>query len=104
MPGAARLAGEACLRAGAGLVTIATRTANVAAIVGTVRNSSAMVGGRNGDRSLIERATSSRWPGSRTGNWAKSLFERVIASARPLLIDATRCTARGAPMKRADWY
>ena len=34
MAGAARMAGEAALRAGAGLVTVATRTENVAAIVG----------------------------------------------------------------------
>ena len=34
MAGAARMAGEAALRAGAGLVTVATRSENVAAIVG----------------------------------------------------------------------
>ena len=34
MAGAARMAGEAALRAGAGLVTVATRPENVAAIVG----------------------------------------------------------------------
>ena len=32
MPGAARLAGEACLRVGAGLVTVAVAPENVAAI------------------------------------------------------------------------
>ncbi|MGH8264783.1 MAG: NAD(P)H-hydrate dehydratase [Steroidobacteraceae bacterium] len=106
MPGAARLAGEACLRAGAGLVTIATRTANVGAIVGTrpelicygVEDATAI-------DPLIERAdVIAVGPGLGQDRWAKSLFERVIASARPLLIDADALTLLAArPMKRDDW-
>jgi len=38
MPGAVRLAGESCLRAGAGLVTVATARENINAIVAAGRS------------------------------------------------------------------
>lgn len=106
MPGAARLAGEACLRAGAGLVTIATRTVNVPAIVGSrpelichgVEDAVAI-------DPLIEKADAiAIGPGLGLDAWAKTLFDRVMASARPLLIDADALTLLAAkPMRRDDW-
>ncbi len=106
MPGAARLAGEACLRAGAGLVTVATRAANVPAIVGGrpelichgVEDATAI-------DPLIERAdVIALGPGLGQDAWAKSLFERAIASARPLLVDADALNLLAAkPTKREDW-
>ncbi|HZF17619.1 MAG TPA: NAD(P)H-hydrate dehydratase [Steroidobacteraceae bacterium] len=106
MPGAARLAGEACLRAGAGLVTVATRAANVPAIVGGrpelichgVEDATAI-------DPLIERAdVIALGPGLGQDAWAKSLFERAIASARPLLVDADALNLLAAkPNRRDDW-
>ncbi len=106
MPGAVRLAGEACLRAGAGLVTVATRTLNVPAIVSGrpelichgVEDAAAI-------DPLIERADAiALGPGLGQDAWARALFERVIASARPLLIDADALNLLAAnPSKRADW-
>jgi NAD(P)H-hydrate epimerase len=106
MAGAVRLAGEACLRAGAGLVTIATRAANVAAIVGSrpelichgVEEAPAI-------DPLIERAdVIALGPGLGQDPWARSLFDRVIASGRPLLVDADALNLLAAkPAKRDDW-
>jgi len=42
MAGAARLTGEACLRTGAGLVTVATAAGNVCAIIAVAPSSSAL--------------------------------------------------------------
>jgi NAD(P)H-hydrate epimerase len=106
MPGAVRLAGEACLRAGAGLVTIATRAVNVPAIVGSrpelichgVEAATAI-------DPLIERAdVIALGPGLGQDAWARSLFDRVIACARPLLVDADALNLLATkPTKRDDW-
>jgi NAD(P)H-hydrate epimerase len=106
MAGAARLAGEACLRAGAGLVTIATHAANVPAIVGSrpelichgVEEATAI-------DPLIERAdVVALGPGLGQDAWARSLFDRVIASGRPLLVDADALNLLAArPARRDDW-
>jgi NAD(P)H-hydrate epimerase len=106
MPGAIRLAGEACLRAGAGLVTIATRGVNVSAIVGSrpelichgVEEATAV-------DPLIERAdVIAIGPGLGQDAWARSVFDRVMASARPILIDADALNLLAArPAKHEDW-
>jgi NAD(P)H-hydrate epimerase len=106
MPGAARLAGEACLRAGAGLVTVATRSANVPAIVaGRPELICHGVEDATAIDPLIERADAiALGPGLGQDAWARSLFERVIASARPLLIDADALNLLAArPSRRDDW-
>lgn len=90
MAGAARLAGEACLRSGAGLVTVATAPENVAAIVGG-RPELICFGAKA--RSDIEAALASATvvavgPGLGTSPWARALFDAALASGKPLVIDA----------------
>ena len=88
--GAVRLAGEAAGRAGAGLVSIATRPAHVAAIVAS--RPEMMVHGVEspGDLdALLDRATVvAVGPGLGRGEWGASLLERVVAADRALVVDA----------------
>ena len=88
--GAARLAGEAACRTGAGLVSIATRPGHVAAIVAS--RPEMMVHGiesPDGLDALIDRATVvAVGPGLGRGGWGASLLERVVAADRALVVDA----------------
>lgn len=106
MPGSVLLAANAALRVGAGLVSIATRPeyAN-----GTyARLPEAMIYGieRAADmQSLIESATVCVvGPGLGTDAWAIDLFECLVASQKPLVIDASalRLLAR-TPSQRDNW-
>ncbi len=90
MPGAVRLCGEACLRSGAGLVTVATRREHVAAVVAArpelichgVDDASEL-------RALIEAADILViGPGLGRDAWAHALFDAVMASDKPAVIDA----------------
>ncbi len=90
MAGAARLAGEACLRSGAGLVTVATAPENVAAIVGG--RPELICFGASGkvelDAALAAATVVAIGPGLGTGAWSRELFEAALASGKPLVIDA----------------
>jgi ADP-dependent NAD(P)H-hydrate dehydratase / NAD(P)H-hydrate epimerase len=90
MAGAARLAGEAALRAGAGLVTVATRTENVAAISSGRPELMCRGVERTEDLvALIERAdVLAIGPGLGQDSWASSMFDAVLASDMPVVIDA----------------
>lgn len=90
MPGALRLAGEACLRAGAGLVTVATWPDNLAAIV-TGRPELIVHGVREVQElePLLQTATVvAVGPGLSRTPWAKALLPRALASGLPLVLDA----------------
>jgi len=90
MPGAVRLTGEACLRAGSGLVTVATRPEHV----------SALVAGRpelmcRGVLSAMDLAplllladVIAIGPGLGQDAWALDLFKAVMATDKPLIVDA----------------
>ena len=88
--GAARLAGEAAGRTGAGLVSVATRPEHVGALVGA--RPELMVHGVESPRDLdplVERASVvAVGPGLGRGRGGASLLARVVASERPLVIDA----------------
>jgi len=107
MPGAARLAGEACLRVGAGLVTVATAPQNVAAIVAgrpeliclPVQDAADLV------PALEHADVVAIGPGLGRTPWAQSLVDAVLASNRPLVVDADALNlvaARGGP-RRGNW-
>ncbi len=90
MPGAVRLAGDACLRSGAGLVTSASAPENLSAIVSgrpeliciAVRSSADI-------REQLAAATVvAVGPGLGTGEWSRELFAAVLGCGRPLVIDA----------------
>ncbi len=90
MAGAARLAGEACLRSGAGLVTVATAPENVAAIVGG--RPELICFGASGkvelDTAMAAATVVAVGPGLGTGAWSRELFEAALASGKSLVIDA----------------
>lgn len=106
MGGAARLAGEAALRSGAGLVSIATRPAHAAAI--TAARAELMCRGVEGPadlEALLSRATViAAGPGLGRSSWARELLEAALASGRPCVLDADALNLlSGAPRHRDDW-
>ncbi len=81
MPGAARLAGEAALRAGAGLVTLAVHPDNVGVVA--ARPEMMCVAARVASDlvTALSRATVvAVGPGLGQGEWARGLFEAALAS------------------------
>ncbi|MGY1409730.1 NAD(P)H-hydrate dehydratase [Luteimonas sp. A611] len=88
--GAVMLAADAALRCGAGLVSVATRPEHVAALL--ARRPEAMVRGIDSPAQLdamLERASVvALGPGLGQDEWGERLYERVLASSRPLLLDA----------------
>jgi len=106
MPGAARLAGEAALRAGAGLVSVATRPEHVAAIVsGCPELMCRGVAHAEDLAPLLERATTvAVGPGLGQTDWARNLLETVLASDLPIVVDADGLNLVAArPTVRANW-
>ncbi len=90
MAGAARLAGEACLRSGAGLVTIATSPENVAAIVAD-RPELICFGVRDAGELAAPLAAATVvaiGPGLGTGAWSRALFDAALTAGKPLVLDA----------------
>ncbi len=104
MAGAARMAGEAALRAGAGLVTVATRNENVAAVVGarpellcrgieTAQELTALIA--HADVIAIG-------PGLGQDDWAQAMFD-TRARQRSAHGDRCRCSeSAGAIAARED--
>jgi hydroxyethylthiazole kinase-like uncharacterized protein yjeF len=89
MPGAARLTGEAALRAGAGLVTVAVHPDNVGVVA--ARPELMCVATRTSEDLLraLERATVvAIGPGLGQSEWAEGLLDAVLASGLPLVVDA----------------
>jgi NAD(P)H-hydrate epimerase len=90
MPGAPRLAGEAALRCGAGLVTVATAPENLGAVlgarpelIGIAAHSAADLQGALAAASVVAIG-----PGLGTGAWARALYRAALACGKPLLLDA----------------
>lgn len=90
MGGAIRLSGEAALRCGAGLVSVATRPANV--FVLNAARPELMVHGVDESVALLpllERANVvAIGPGMGQGAWGHALFEATLVSGKPAVIDA----------------
>jgi NAD(P)H-hydrate epimerase len=106
MAGAARLAGEAALRSGAGLVSVATRAANVAAIVeGRPELMCKGIEDAADIDALLTRATViAVGPGLGQDDWAQQIFQRVLAADKPLVIDADALNLLAeTPIRRDNW-
>lgn len=90
MPGAVRLAGEACLRVGAGLVTIATRPEHVAAFVaGRPELMCRGVMSAVELEHLLDAAdVIALGPGLGRDAWAHEMYNAVLLSDKPLIVDA----------------
>ena len=90
MAGAARLAGEAALRSGAGLVTVATAPENVSAIV--AGRPELICFGANGANDLEKALASSTvvavGPGLGTDAWSRALLDAALGSGKNLVVDA----------------
>jgi NAD(P)H-hydrate epimerase len=90
MGGAIRLTGEAALRTGAGLVSVATRPSQ-AAVASAARPELMARGVEDGTAlaPLLTRASVvAIGPGLGQASWGRSLFETALASGKPLVVDA----------------
>lgn len=106
MPGAVRMAGEAALRTGAGLVSIATAPEHAGSVsMGRPELMCHGVGGRAALTALLERATViAAGPGLGRSDWAREVFETVVAAPQPLVLDADGLNLLAArPHKRGRW-
>jgi hydroxyethylthiazole kinase-like uncharacterized protein yjeF len=104
--GAARLAGEAALRVGAGLVSVATR-AEHAGLMNLNRPELMChgIGDAGQLAALLEKASVVViGPGLGQSNWAKELFMAAIKAQKPLIIDADglNLLAR-SPLTNPNW-
>jgi ADP-dependent NAD(P)H-hydrate dehydratase / NAD(P)H-hydrate epimerase len=106
MGGAALLAARAALRAGAGLVSVATRAAHAAAL--TAVQPELMVHGIEApaqlDALLARAGVVALGPGLGQDEWARALFAKLIAGEAPLLLDADALNLLARlPRRREHW-
>ena len=107
MPGAARLAGEACLRVGAGRVTLAVAPQNVAAVLAarpelmcTPLTDGQSLGALAAHCDLIAIG-----PGLGQDAWASAALAAALASGKPLVLDADALNllASAPPSEAREW-
>jgi len=107
MPGAVRLAGEACMRVGAGLVTVAVAPVNVPAI--SAGRPELICLPLEDPEALMESAERADviaiGPGLGRTPWAHSALEKVLRSGKPLVVDADalNIVAESRAPAREDW-
>lgn len=106
MPGAVRMAGEAALRIGAGLVSIATRPEHITAIVAS--RPELMCYGIDKpaqlDKLLAKADVIVLGPGLNASPWSESLCTHVLKQKMPIVLDAggLQWLSRN-PCKRDNW-
>jgi ADP-dependent NAD(P)H-hydrate dehydratase / NAD(P)H-hydrate epimerase len=107
MPGAPRLAGEACLRAGAGLVTVAAAPENVVPIAAgrpelicVALSSEAVLA-----EAIARADVVAVGPGLGRTPWARDALNQVLGSGKPLVVDADALNllAEARVPARAGW-
>jgi NAD(P)H-hydrate epimerase len=104
--GAIRLAGEAALRCGAGLVSIASRAAHIALLnIGRPELMCHAVAEPDDLHYLLDKASVVViGPGLGQDDWAESLFATVLESSKPLVVDADGLNLLARqPQKRQNW-
>jgi NAD(P)H-hydrate epimerase len=105
MPGAVRLAGEAALRAGAGLVTVAVHPENTAIVA--ARPELMCIAARSAAdlQAAFARATVvAVGPGMGQDPWAQQLFDAALHSGLPMVVDADALNLlAAAPTMRDNW-
>lgn len=90
MAGAIILAAEAALRSGAGLVSVATRAANIGPLLSRCPEVMAHAVASGDDLiTLLEKSTSIVvGPGLGRDEWALELFSAILGSGKPMVVDA----------------
>ncbi|HYJ41218.1 MAG TPA: NAD(P)H-hydrate epimerase, partial [Steroidobacteraceae bacterium] len=89
MPGALRLAGEAALRVGAGLVTVAGAPENLVAVTATRPELIYLpLVSANLDDAIRSCDVLAIGPGLGTGDWARRLWAQVRSAGIPVVVDA----------------
>lgn len=106
MGGAVRLAAEAALRCGAGLVSVATRAEYISGMLAGLPE--AMVKSVEAPEDLApllaQASVVAIGPGLGQGVWGQSLLQQALESPLPLVVDADALNLlAAAPKKRADW-
>ena len=106
MGGAVRMAGEAAARVGAGRVSIATRPAHVSAVLAA--RPELMVDGVDDAAGLAAMLSGAETlaigPGLGQSAWGAALFERALAHAGPMVVDADGLNwLAGSGARREDW-
>ncbi len=104
--GAARLAGEAAARSGAGLVSIATHPDHAALLnAGRPELMCHAIHTANQLSPLLQRASVvAVGPGLGQERWGRDLLARVLESPLPLVVDADALNLLAAePLQRDDW-
>jgi NAD(P)H-hydrate epimerase len=106
MGGAARLAAEAALRVGSGLVSLLTRPGHVAAIL-SARPEIMAVGVDPGEvpSDLLRRVDIiAVGPGLGADEWASALLQAAIDAGRPMVVDADALRGLATrTLRRDDW-
>jgi len=105
MAGAARLAGEAALRTGAGLVTIATSAPNAAVVVARPELIAHALRARSSLAPLLRISDAvAIGPGLGVDRRARRLLDEAIDGDRPLVVDADALKLLALrPRRHADW-
>jgi hydroxyethylthiazole kinase-like uncharacterized protein yjeF len=106
MPGAVRLVGEAAYRAGAGLAVLVTHPVH-AALISAARPELIAYGVHDAQavQPLLAGAHAlAVGPGLGQGEWGRGLWQAVLATDKPLVVDADALNLLAAqPASRADW-
>jgi NAD(P)H-hydrate epimerase len=107
MPGAARLAGQAASRAGAGLVTLAVHPSSHAACAAACAPELLVFGvAAPGELApLAARAdVIALGPGLGQDAWAQALFQAALRAGKPLVVDADALNLLARePLRAEDW-
>ena len=106
MGGAPRLAAEAALRVGAGLVSLATRPEHLAPVL--AMRPEVMVHATDDPAALLPLLRAATviaiGPGLGRDAWARALWDAACGAARPLVVDADALHLLAeAPVRRDDW-
>ena len=106
MGGAPRLAAEAALRTGSGLVSLATRPEHVAPVLAARPEIMVHAVGDPGQLQPLLRQASvvAVGPGLGQDDWARGVWRLASGSGRPLVVDADALRLLAAePSRRDDW-
>lgn len=102
MGGAALLATRAALRSGAGWVSLATHVGHAAALLAA--QPEAMISAVTEEAGLASKlavaSVVALGPGLGQGSWGRALYDAVLASGRPLVIDADALNLLAAAPRR----